>query len=160
MFFVNFLKIFGTFLFLIFYFILFYFIFFFWCAGRNFLKVDKNTGEKIFAKYLSADGCFVKTILLTVMITTMLSVPDTRAFAVTRQPMKRNLIWSTRAIHLRGGTAFLFRLKFWFAKKIKINLLISPTDTSCCKLSRPCKNFCCFQKMMQLFNLMLIMLFA
>ena len=39
---------------------------------KNFLKVYKNTGEKMFAKYLSADGCFVKTI--TVMITTMLSV--------------------------------------------------------------------------------------
>ena len=39
---------------------------------KNFLKVYKNTGEKMFAKYLCADGCFVKTI--TVMITTMLSV--------------------------------------------------------------------------------------
>ena len=29
--------------------------------SQNFLKVHKNTGEKIFAKYLSADGCFVKT---------------------------------------------------------------------------------------------------
>ena len=28
---------------------------------QNFLKVHKNTGEKVFAKYLSADGCFVKT---------------------------------------------------------------------------------------------------
>ena len=42
--------------------------------GKNFLKVHKNTGEKMFAKYLSADGCFVKTILLTVIITTILSV--------------------------------------------------------------------------------------
>ena len=156
MFFVNFLKIFGTFFFFIFNFILFYF---FWCVARNFLKVGKNTGEKMFAKYLSADGCFVKTIILTLMITTMLSVPDTRAFTVTRQPMKRNLTWSTRAIHLRSCKAFLFRLKFWFAKKIKINLLISPTDTSFGKLSRPCKNVC-FQKMMQLFSLMWIMLFA
>ena len=41
---------------------------------KNFLKVDKNTGEKMFAKYLSPDGCFVKTIVLTVMITTMLPV--------------------------------------------------------------------------------------
>ena len=41
---------------------------------KNFLKVHKNTGEKMFAKYLSADGCFVKTILVTVMTTTMLSV--------------------------------------------------------------------------------------
>ena len=41
---------------------------------KNFLKVHKNTDEKMFAKYLSADGCFVKAILLTAMITTMLSV--------------------------------------------------------------------------------------
>ena len=41
---------------------------------KNFLKVYKSTGEKMFAKYLSADGCFVKTIiLLTVMITTIQS---------------------------------------------------------------------------------------
>ena len=41
---------------------------------QEFTKVHKNTGEKIFAKYLSADGCFVKTIIvLTVMITAMLS---------------------------------------------------------------------------------------
>ena len=41
----------------------------------NFLKVYKSTGEKILAKYLSADGCLVKTIiLLTVMIRTILSV--------------------------------------------------------------------------------------
>ena len=42
--------------------------------SKNFLKVHKNTGEEMFAKHLSADGCFVKTILLTVMITAMLSV--------------------------------------------------------------------------------------
>ena len=54
---------------------------------KNFLKVVKNTGENMFAKYLSADGYFVK--VLTVMITTML-FPDTRAFAFTKQPMKQN----------------------------------------------------------------------
>ena len=42
---------------------------------KNFLKVHKNIGKNIFAKYLSADDCFTKIIiLLTVMITTMLSV--------------------------------------------------------------------------------------
>ena len=39
------------------------------------LQVHNNTGEKVFAKYLSADGC-----LITVMITTML-FSDTRTFA-------------------------------------------------------------------------------
>ena len=42
---------------------------------KNFLKVHKNTDKNVFAKCLSADDCFVKTmILLTEMITTMLSV--------------------------------------------------------------------------------------
>ena len=42
---------------------------------KNFVKVGKNTGKNMFAKYFSADVCFVKTvILLTAMITTMLSV--------------------------------------------------------------------------------------
>ena len=40
--------------------------------GKNFLKVYKSTGGKMFAKYLFADGCFIKRIiLLTVMITMM-----------------------------------------------------------------------------------------
>ena len=75
------------------------------CFFKNFLKVSKkrffdalqefskssqNTGEKIFAKYLSADGCFAKTILLTVMITTLYLLPDTMALTFTRKPMKRN----------------------------------------------------------------------
>ena len=48
---------------------------FFWCAARIFWKLTKLLVKKRFAKNLSADGCFVKTIiLLTVMITTMLSV--------------------------------------------------------------------------------------
>ena len=37
---------------------------------------------------------------------------------------------------------------------------IAPTETSFCKLSRPYKNPPCFQRMLQLFNLMQIMLFA
>ena len=36
---------------------------------KNFLKVHKNTSKNMFAKYLSADDCFVKTmILITAMI--------------------------------------------------------------------------------------------
>ena len=45
--------------------------FFMYC--KNFLKVHKNTGKKCLVKYFSADGFFIKTIiLLTVMITTIL----------------------------------------------------------------------------------------
>ena len=42
---------------------------------QEFSKSLQKYCQKMFAKYLSADGCFVKTItLLTAMITTMLSV--------------------------------------------------------------------------------------
>ena len=59
---------------------------------KNFLKVHENTGEKMFAKYFSADSCFVKTrILLTVMITVICYLfPNNGALAFTRQPMKQN----------------------------------------------------------------------
>ena len=85
---------------------------------------------------------------------------DTRAFAFTRQSMKRNFAWSTRAIHLRSSLAVLSWLKFLFAKILKMKLRIAPAETSFCKLSRPYKNSRNFQKMVQLFNLTRIMLLA
>ena len=54
----------------------------------NFLKVYKNTGEKIFAKYLSADGCFLKTNTINRDYNDSAMFPNTRVFAFTRQPMK------------------------------------------------------------------------
>ena len=57
---------------------------------QNILKIHKNTGEKIFAKYLSADGCFVKTNIINCDDNDNAMFPNTRAFAFTRQPMKRN----------------------------------------------------------------------
>ena len=41
---------------------------------KNVLKDHKDTVEKMFAKYLSADGCFVKMIVLLTVMITMLSV--------------------------------------------------------------------------------------
>ena len=92
---------------------------------KSFLKVHKNTGKNMFTKYLSAEDCFAKTmILLTAMIRRYYLFPDVRALAFTRQPMKRNFTWSTRAIDLHSNSAFLSRLKFWFAIKLKMNLRI------------------------------------
>ena len=51
----------------------------------NFVKVNKDTGEKIFAKYLSADGCFVKTNTINCDDNNNAMFPNTRAFAFTRQ---------------------------------------------------------------------------
>ena len=45
-------------------------------------------------------------------------------------------------------------------KKLKIKLHIALTDMWFCKLPRSCRNYCCFQKMVQLLNLMQIMLLA
>ena len=42
----------------------------------------------MFAKYLYADGCFVKTMILLTVMMTMIYVPDTKAFDFTREPMK------------------------------------------------------------------------
>ena len=57
-------------------------------ALLEFSKSSKNTGEKIFAKYLSADGCFVKTNTVKCDNHDNAMFPNTRIFAFTRQPMK------------------------------------------------------------------------
>ena len=81
-------------------------------ALLEFIKVHKNSGENFFAKYLSADGCFVKTNTINCDDNDNAMFPVTRAFGFTRQPLKRNFTWGTRAIHLRSSWAFLCRLKF------------------------------------------------
>ena len=57
---------------------------------KNFLKVYNSTGEKIFAKYLSTDGCFVKTNTINCDDNDTAMFPNTRVFAFTTQPMKGN----------------------------------------------------------------------
>ena len=81
---------------------------------------------------------------------------NTRAFAFTRQHVKRNFTWSTRRIHLRNISAFLCRLKFWLAKKLKVNCIAQRAPDRCklLQILRPCKNSLCFQKVVRLFNLM------
>ena len=54
-------------------------------SSETFQRVHKNTGEKIFAKYLSADGCFLKTNTINCDDSVMFA--NTRAFVFTRQPM-------------------------------------------------------------------------
>ena len=53
---------------------------------KNFLKVYKSTGEKMFAKYLSTDGCFIKRVILLTMMIMIMLLPDTRVLAFTREP--------------------------------------------------------------------------
>ena len=57
---------------------------------QSFLKAHKNNGEKIFAKYLSADDCFVKTNAVNCDGNDKVMFPNTRAFAFTRHPIKQN----------------------------------------------------------------------
>ena len=44
----------------------------------------------MFAKYFSADGCFVKTNTINCGDNGNAMFPKTRAFTFTRQPMKQN----------------------------------------------------------------------
>ena len=87
----------------------------------------------MFAKYLSADGCFVKINTINCDDNNSTIFPNTRVFAFTRQPMKQNFTLSSRTIDLLSSSAFLCRLKFWSANKLTMNLCIAPTDTSFCK---------------------------
>ena len=68
--------------------------------------------------------------------------------------MKRIFTWSTRAIHLRSSSAFLCRLKLWFAKKLKMNLLITLTNTSFCKYRDHAKTLIVFKTWCNCLNLM------
>ena len=70
----NFLKLFGTYL----------------DALLEFSKSPQKYWQKIFAKYLSADGYFVKTNTINCDDNDNAMFPNTRAFAFTRQPMKRS----------------------------------------------------------------------
>ena len=62
--------------------------------------------------------------------------------------VKSTLIWLgvpvARAIDLHSNLAFLSRLKFWFAKKLKMNLRTAPTVRRFWNLSRQRKNSRCF----------------
>ena len=78
--------------------------------------------------------------------------PNTRAFAFSRQPMKRSFTWSTRAINLCRSLTFLCRLKFCFDKKIEDEPAYYPDRYELLQISRPSKNSHCFQKVVQLFN--------
>ena len=122
---VNFLKVFGK---------------FFWCAAKIFWKFTKIIAKKCLL-HLSADACFVK-----ITIKNDYLFPDTRAFAFTRQPMKRNFTWSTRAIHLPSCTAFLSRLKFLFPKKLKMNQYIAPTRFEFLQMIETKQKFLSFSK--------------
>ena len=72
--FVNFLKLFET----------------YFDALLEFSESSQKYWPKIFAKYLSADGCFVKTNTINCDDNDNAMFPNTRAFAFTRQTMKRN----------------------------------------------------------------------
>ena len=114
---------------------------------KNFLKVHKNTGKKMFAKYLSAGDCLVKTNTISCG-----DNGDAICFIILGRllllgsPLKRNFTCSTRAIHLRSSSAFLCRRKFWFTKKLKMNLRIAPTDTSFCKYRDHAKILIAFKR--------------
>ena len=65
---------------------------------KNFLKAHENTDEKLFAKISLCRWFLRKNNNTTNCDDNNDLFPDTRAFAFTRQPMKRNFTWSTGAV--------------------------------------------------------------
>ena len=124
----------------------------FWCAARYFLKVHKKTGEKMFAKYLSADGCFVKTNTINC---------DDNDNAICFLILGRLLLlgrpWNEISLEALewfiSSSAFLCRLVL-ICKKIEDEPVYCPDRCELLQISRPCKSSHCFQKVEQLFNLM------
>ena len=122
-------------------------------ALLEFSKSSQKDWQK-FPKYLSADGCSVKT-----NTTNCDDNNDADCFLILghlpllRQLMKQNFSRSTRAIHLCSSLVFLCRLKVWFAKKWRWTCVWS-WQINLLQTSRPCKNSNYFQKVVQLFNLM------
>ena len=133
----------------------------FFDAQQEFSKSSQKYRQKMFAKYHSADGFFVNAIvILTVMITTVLSVSWYQGVCFYK-------VVHEKKFHLKyQGNPFVQQLglsvltNVFICKKLKMNLSIALKETSFSKLLRPCKDSCCFQKIVQLFNLMRIMLFA
>ena len=114
---------------------------------QNFLKVHKNTGEKIFAKYFSADGCFVKTNTINiVMITTTLSVSLYQGvfFYQAAHETKFHLKYQSDPFAQQLGLSM--STKVLICKKLKMNLRITPTDTSFCKYQDHAKILIVFKK--------------
>ena len=85
---------------------------------------------------------------------------DAISFQILGRLLLLGSAWNEISLEVLELSTFLSQLKFWFAKKLKMNLRIAPTERRFRKLSIPCKNSRCFQQMVQLFNIMRIMLLA
>ena len=111
----------------------------------------------MFAKYLSGDDCFVKTNTINCddnddaicsLILGRLLLLGSPWNEISLEVLERSS-WT----HFRRSSAFLCWLKFWFAEK-EDEPAYCPDRYELLQISRPCKNSHCFQKVVQLFNLM------
>ena len=122
---------------------------------QNFLRVHKNTGEKIFPKYLSADSCFVKT--------NTINCGDNNnaiCFLILRRPMnqaahetKFYLKYQSDPFVQQLGLSMLTEVLIY--KKTEDEPAYCPDRYKLLQILRPCKNSHCFQKVVQLFNLLM-----
>ena len=136
-FFVNLLKLFGT----------------YFDALLEFSKSSQKYWRKKFAKYLSADGCFVKTITINCD-----DNDDATCFLILGRLL---LIGSScKEISLEVLEQFIcvaarsMSTKVLICKKTEDEPAYCPDRYELLQMLRPCKNSNSFQKVVQLFNLM------
>ena len=120
---------------------------------QNLSKVHKNTGEKIFAKYLSADSCFVKTNTINCDDNDNAMFPNTKiCFYQAAHETKFHLKHYSNPFAQQLGLSR--STKVLICKKIEDEPAYCPDIYELLQISRLCKNSYCFQKVVQLFNLM------
>ena len=90
------------------------------------------------AKYLSADGCFIKNNTINCD-----DNDNAICFLIQRRLLLLGSPWNEISLKLLeqsicvAARPFYLDWSFDLQKKLKMNLHIAPTDTSFCKLSRP-----------------------
>ena len=102
----------------------------------------------MFAKYLSADGCFVKTNTINCG-----DNDDAICFLILRRLPLLGSPWNQislevleRSICIAACLSMSTMSKFWFAKKLKMNLRIATTDTSFYKYQHHAKILIVFSR--------------
>ena len=119
---------------------------------QNFLKNHKNSGEKIFAKYLPADSCFVKT-----NATNSDDNDDAICFLILvvcffQAAHETKFHWKYQSDPFAQQLGLSMSTKSFDLQKIEDGPAYCPDRYELLQISRQCKNSLCFQKVVQFFN--------
>ena len=118
---------------------------------QNLYKFTRILTKKIFAKYLTADGCFVKTNTTNCDDNNNSMFPITRAFAFTRQPM--NFLLKHQSNPFAQQLGLCMSTNVLICEKIEDEPAYCPDRQELFQISRPCKNSHCFEKVVHLLNI-------